>query len=136
MTSTYIITLLCIGITAGILSGLVGVGGGIILVPALVFFFNFSQHQAQGTSLGVLSLPVVIFAFLSYYQSLKSTDNAISFAVIGILAIGFIVGALAGGQIAQKVNQEILKKIFGILLLYIAFKMLSIDNYILNLFKK
>ncbi len=60
MASTVLITLLIIGLSAGLLSGLVGVGGGIILVPALVFFLNYSQHQAQGTSLGVLTFPVVI----------------------------------------------------------------------------
>ena len=57
-----------IGLAAGILSGLVGVGGGIILVPALVYFLGYDQHQAQGTSLGVLTLPVVILAFLTYYK--------------------------------------------------------------------
>ena len=64
MASTVLITLLIIGLSAGLLSGLVGVGGGIILVPALVFFLNYSQHQAQGTSLGVLTFPVVILGLL------------------------------------------------------------------------
>ena len=71
MTTQVILTLLIIGLSAGILSGLIGVGGGIIIVPALVFFLHYTQHQAQGTSLGVLTFPVVILAFLQYYQSSK-----------------------------------------------------------------
>ena len=64
-----------IGLAAGILSGLVGVGGGIILVPALVYFLGYDQHQAQGTSLGVLTLPVVILAFLTYYKDCRTAGN-------------------------------------------------------------
>ncbi|HRG82252.1 MAG TPA: TSUP family transporter, partial [Chitinophagaceae bacterium] len=68
MATQLIITTLLIGLGAGVLSGLVGVGGGIIMVPALIFFLQYTQHQAQGTSLAVLTLPVVIFASVYYYQ--------------------------------------------------------------------
>ena len=68
MATQLIITTLLIGLGAGVLSGLVGVGGGIVMVPALVFFLQYTQHQAQGTSLAVLTLPVVIFASVYYYQ--------------------------------------------------------------------
>ena len=68
-----LIILVLIGLAAGVLSGLVGVGGGIILVPALVYFLNYNQHQAQGTSLGVLTFPVTILAFLTYYRDCVST---------------------------------------------------------------
>ena len=71
MTVQIILTVLIIGLAAGMLSGLVGVGGGIIMVPALIFFLNYNQHQAQGTSLGVLTLPVVIIASLYYYDQCK-----------------------------------------------------------------
>ena len=68
MTTQLVITALLIGLSAGVLSGLVGIGGGIIMVPALVFFMNYTQHQAQGTSLAVLTLPVVILASIYYYN--------------------------------------------------------------------
>ena len=70
MTLQYILIIVMIGLVAGMLSGLIGVGGGILLVPALVYFLHYTQHQAQGTSLGVLTFPVVILAFLTYYRSM------------------------------------------------------------------
>ena len=76
MTAHLVLIIIIIGLLAGILSGLVGVGGGIILVPALVYFMNYSQHQAQGTSLGVLTFPVVIIAFLKYYTDTKKNGRA------------------------------------------------------------
>src|SRR5688500_5627645 len=91
--TTEIIIVILIGLAAGVLSGLVGVGGGIILVPALVYFLNYTQHQAQGTSLGVLTFPVVIFAFLYYYKELKTMGSPIDFRIIAFLAVGFIVGS-------------------------------------------
>ncbi len=136
MNVTYILTLLSIGLVAGMLSGLIGVGGGIIIVPALVYFLSFSQHQAQGTSLGVLSFPVVILAFLSYYNKYKGTPNNIELSVIALIAVGFVIGGFFGGKIAVNVDQALLKKIFGVILLYIGFKMLSIESYIVQLFKK
>ncbi len=87
MTTQVILLIIIIGLFAGILSGLVGVGGGIILVPALVFFLSYSQHQAQGTSLGVLTFPVVIVAFLKYYYDTKKMGEPIDFKIIGLLAI-------------------------------------------------
>ena len=130
-----IIILICIGVAAGILSGLVGIGGGVILVPAMVYFLHYSQHQAQGTSLGVLCLPVVILAFLSYYHEGKRTGTPISFQVIALLAAGFIVGGLIGGKIAIRIDQAMLKKIFAVVLLYTAFKLLSLDVVIAKWFK-
>src|ERR687889_2177505 len=91
-----IIILLLIGLAAGVLSGLVGVGGGIILVPALVYFLHYNQHQAQGTSLGVLTIPVTILAFLTYYRDSITTGAPIEFKVIFIIAIGFILGGFLG----------------------------------------
>jgi len=68
MNSETIFLLILIGLAAGTLSGLVGVGGGIIIVPALVFFLGFSQQEAQGTSLGLLLLPAGILAVINYYN--------------------------------------------------------------------
>ena len=136
MTAQLVTIIVIIGLLAGVLSGLVGVGGGIILVPALVYFLNYSQHQAQGTSLGVLTFPVVIIAFLKYYVDLKKMGEPIDFKVIGFLAIGFVVGGLLGSTLALKIDKELLKKIFAVILFYTAFKMLDWDKTIFDLFKK
>jgi uncharacterized protein len=127
MTTQLIITCIIIGLAAGTLSGLVGVGGGIILVPAMVFLLSYSQHQAQGMSLGLLTLPVTVLAFLKYYYAMKGTPAAIDFKVIGLMAIGFFAGSYAGGAIAVKLNGDTLKKIFAIVLFYTGFKMLGWD---------
>lgn len=132
MATQLIITALLIGLSAGILSGLVGVGGGIIMVPALVFFMHYTQHQAQGTSLAVLTLPVVILASVYYYHQCQKLGTPIDLKVVGLLAIGFIIGGFFGGKIALTINQDMLKKIFAIILFYTAFKMLSWDAMIIR----
>jgi uncharacterized membrane protein YfcA len=117
---TTIIILLCIGLMAGMLSGLVGVGGGIIIVPALVYFMGMSQHQAQGTSLAVLLLPVGIFAVYNYYKA-GHVDVQMTF----IIASTFIVGGFIGSKIAISIDQNLIKKIFGVFLLLVALKMIT-----------
>jgi uncharacterized membrane protein YfcA len=135
MTSQLIPLILVIGLGAGILSGLIGVGGGIILVPALVYFLSYSQHQAQGTSLGVLSFPVVILAFLKYFYDLKGTGEAIDFKVILLLGVGFLLGGFIGSTLASKLDKELLKKIFAVILFYTGFKMLEWDTVVVRFFK-
>lgn len=135
METQAVIALIIIGLAAGILSGLIGVGGGVIIVPALVYFLHYTQHQAQGTSLGVLSLPVVLLAFLSYYKDGLSSGAPIQIKVILIIAAAFFAGALAGGQLAVRIDQQILKKIFGAVLLYTAIKMLGWDAVAVKWFK-
>lgn len=135
MTAQIVITIIIIGLAAGLLSGLVGVGGGIIMVPALVFFMHYTQHQAQGTSLGVLTLPVVILASLYYYYQCRNMGTPIDLRVIGLLALGFFVGAFAGSKLAITLNTEVLKKIFAVVLFYTAFKMLGWDEVILKWFR-
>jgi uncharacterized membrane protein YfcA len=122
-----IIILILIGVAAGILSGLVGVGGGIILVPALVYFMKYSQHQAQGTSLGILCLPVVILAFITYFQDTRKMGTPIDLKVIGIIAIGFLVGGYFGSHIAVRIDKDLLRKICALILFYTAIKMLGWD---------
>ena len=123
METQTVLIIIVIGIAAGILSGLVGVGGGIIIVPALVYFIGFSQKAAQGTSLGVLLLPVGILGVLQYYK-----QGHIDIKVVGYLSIGFIVGGYFGSKIALTLSQESAKKIFAILMIVIAFKMLFLDR--------
>src|SRR5690349_20842176 len=123
-----VIILILIGLAAGILSGLVGVGGGIILVPALVYFLNYNQHQAQGTSLGVLTFPVTILAFLTYYKDCMTMGTPIEFKVIGVIAFAFIVGGLIGSKVAVRFEQETLRKMFAVILFYTGIKMLHWDD--------
>jgi hypothetical protein len=130
MTAQLIIIAVIIGLAAGVLSGLVGVGGGIIMVPALVFFMSYTQHQAQGTSLAVLTLPVVIIASIYYYYQCQKQGTPIDLKVVGLLAAGFLIGGFFGSKIALAINQDALKKIFAIILFYTAFKMLDWDAVI------
>jgi uncharacterized membrane protein YfcA len=105
------------------LSGLVGVGGGIIIVPALVFFIGFSQKAAQGTSLALIMLPVGILGVLQYYK-----QGHVDFRVVGFLAIGFLAGSYFGSKIALSLPQDTVKKIFAVMMIIIAVKMLFIDK--------
>jgi uncharacterized membrane protein YfcA len=130
MTTEIIITLSLIGLVAGMLSGLVGVGGGIVIVPALVFFLGFSQHQAQGTSLGLLLLPIGIFAVMNYYNK-----GHIDVKVVLVMAIGFVLGGYFGSKIALNISQELLRKIFAIVLFYTAIKMLNWDSILFRWIK-
>ena len=118
-----ILLLLLLGFGAGILSGLVGVGGGIIIVPGLVFLLGFSQKMAQGTSLAVLLLPVGILAVTQYYKS-----GFVDVRSVGIIAIAFLVGGFFGSKIAIMLPADSVKKIFAILLLLISIKMLFFDK--------
>lgn len=127
MTAQLVILLIGIGLAAGILSGLVGVGGGIVVVPALVLFLGFSQQEAQGTSLGLLLLPVGILAVLNYYNK-----GYIDIKVVGIMSIAFILGGWAGSKLALHLSQDILRKIFAIILFYTAFRMLHWDSLLIN----
>jgi uncharacterized membrane protein YfcA len=135
MLTQQIITALLIGLSAGVLSGLVGVGGGIIMVPALVFFMQYTQHQAQGTSLAVLTLPVVILASIYYYHQCQKLGTPIDLKVVGLLAAGFVIGGFFGGKIALSINQDVLKKIFAIILFYTALKMLNWDTMLVKWLK-
>jgi len=137
MDSQTIFSILLIGLAAGILSGLVGIGGGILVVPALVFFLGYTQHQAQGTSLGVLTFPVVLLGFMKYYaESRKPGGDPIDLKVIGLIAVMFFAGAYLGSSLALKINQQVLKKIFALVLLYTALNMLDLDKWLSGIFKK
>ncbi len=132
MTAQLVITALLIGLAAGVLSGLVGVGGGIIMVPALVFFMHYTQHQAQGTSLAVLTLPVVIIASIYYYNQCQKAGTPIDLKIVGLLAGGFLVGGFFGSKLALAIDASLLKKIFAVILFYTAFKMLNWDSLIVK----
>ena len=131
-----LVIVILIGLFAGVLSGLVGIGGGILMVPALVYFLNYNQHQAQGTSLAVLTLPVVILASIHYYNECRKMGTPIDLKIVGTLALFFLVGAYFGSDLALKIDKDQLKKIFGFILLYTAIKMLGWDNLLIQFLKK
>jgi uncharacterized protein len=119
MSTSMILILIVIGIITGVMAGMLGIGGAIIMIPALVFLLGISQQTAQGTSLAVMLPPVGIIAAYNYY---KAGQVNIRFAII--LAVFFLVGSYFGSKLALNLPQPLLKKIFGILLLLVAAKML------------
>jgi uncharacterized membrane protein YfcA len=125
MDAQTIFIVILIGIAAGMMSGLVGIGGGLIIVPGLIYFLDFSQHNAQGTSLGLLLLPAGILAVLQYYK-----QGDIDVKAVAILAAGFVIGGYYGSKLALSLPQDIIKKIFAIFMIIVAIKMLFLDKKI------
>jgi uncharacterized protein len=119
MSTSMILILIVIGIITGVMAGMLGIGGAIIMIPCLVFLLGISQQSAQGTSLAVMLPPVGIIAAYNYY---KAGQVNIKFAII--LAVFFLVGSYFGSKLALNIPQQVLKKIFGVLLLLVAAKML------------
>ncbi|UZO80739.1 sulfite exporter TauE/SafE family protein [Aquimarina sp. ERC-38] len=119
MDFTTIASLVVIGLIAGFLSGTMGIGGSVVMIPLLVLWLSFTQHEAQGTSLAVLSIPVTLLAAFNYY---KEGYVNLKFAVI--IAITFIIGGYLGSKFAISINQLLLKRIFGIVLLIVAARMI------------
>jgi len=123
MTVATFILLIMIGLMAGFLSGLIGIGGGVIIVPALVILLGFSQKLAQGTSLGILLLPVGILAVIQYYK-----QGYLNVNYVAIVATTFVLGGFLGSKLALSLSDEKMKKIFAIIMLLIAIKMLFFDT--------
>lgn len=119
MSLTTILVLLLIGVAAGFASGFVGVGGGIIIVPALVFFLGYTQHMAQGTSLALMLPPIGLLGFYNYY---KSGNTNVTAALI--IAAAFVAGAYYGSKISIGMDQRIVKKVFGAVMMLAAAKLL------------
>lgn len=118
MDISTILILIAIGLVAGILSGLIGIGGGIIIVPMLLLV-GFSQQQAQGTSLAALLPPVTLLAVINYHK-----EGYVDWRFAIMISVFFILGGFLGSKIAISLDQKVLKKIFGIILLLIAGKMI------------
>jgi uncharacterized membrane protein YfcA len=119
MSIATLLILLMIGLLAGILSGLVGVGGGIIVVPALVYFLGLSQHSAQGTSLALMLPPIGILAAMNYYKA-----GALNIKYALIIAVAFIIGGYLGSKISiTYIDEALMKKIFGIIMMVAAIKL-------------
>jgi uncharacterized protein len=119
MSLTTVIILILIGLMAGVFGGMFGVGGAIIMIPALVYFLGVDQHTAQGTSVAIMLPPIGLFAAYNYY---KAGEVNIWYAVI--IATAFLLGGYFGSMIALSLPENLMKKIFGILLILIALKMI------------
>ena len=119
MNISVLVSLVLIGLLAGFFSGTLGIGGSVVMIPLMLLWLNFSQHEAQGTSLAVLAVPVTLLAAYNYYQ-----EGHVNWKYAGIIAITFIIGGYLGSKLAISINQVLLKKIFGGVLLLVALKMI------------
>jgi uncharacterized membrane protein YfcA len=108
-----------LGLVAGAFSGLIGVGGGVIIVPALVFLFGLSQHLAQGTTLALLVPPIGLLAAWTYYK-----EGYMDIQIAVLICIGFLVGGLLGAKFANHLSNLALERIFGVAMLLISLKMI------------
>lgn len=119
MTLQILLILLAVGLAAGFLSGMVGIGGGIIIVPVLVYFLGFTQHQAQGTTLFMFLLPIGILGVMNYHKA-----GHVDFKTAFIIATTFVVGSYFGSKIAISLDQKLVKQIFGAIIILLGAKML------------
>lgn len=108
-----------LGLTAGVFGGMFGIGGGVILIPALVYFFGLTQHQAQGTTLAIMVPPIGLLAAWRYYQS-----GNVKLGMAVLICAGFLVGGYLGAALVQKVPELLMKRMFGGLLMLAALKMI------------
>jgi len=114
-----IIGFLALGLVGGILSGLLGIGGGIVVIPALVYIFGLSQHQSQGTTLAMMIPPIGLLAAIQYYKA-----GYINIPMAAWIALGFVVGGGIGAILVQPIPDSLLRRIFGFFMLLIAIKMI------------
>jgi len=117
--ATNIFFLMFLGLTAGVFSGLFGIGGGVILVPAMVFILKMSQRQAQGTTLALMVLPIGLLAAWQYYLK-----GHVDIKVAAFICIGFVIGGLLGAKIALPIPDVTLRRLFGVFLLVVSVKMI------------
>ena len=110
---------LLLGLVAGIMGGLFGIGGGIIIIPALVLIFGLTQKMAQGTTLALMVPPIGLLAAWMYYK-----QGQVDLKIAGFVCLGFFLGGLLGAKIALGIPEQTLKRIFGIFLLVISLKMI------------
>lgn len=120
MNITLIVALVVIGLLAGIFSGFMGIGGGVIMIPLMILLLGFNQHEAQGTSLAVLAIPVTFLAAYNYYA-----EGHVNWKFALIIAVAFVIGGYFGSKFAVKIDQSMLKKIFGVVLVLAAIKLFT-----------
>ena len=117
MTQNFLYLLL--GLIAGTFSGLIGIGGGTIIVPALIFLFGMSQHLAQGTTLALLVPPIGFLAAWTYYK-----QGYVDLRIAALICMGFFFGGLLGAKFATRLSNVVLERVFGLALLLISLKMI------------
>ncbi len=115
--------IILIGILAGFMSSLVGIGGGIIIVPALVLLFGLNQKEAQGTSLLMLSMPVAFVGAFNYYK-----NGYANWKIALMLAATFVIGGYLGSKVALNLEMAVIKKVFAVFMIVIAVKYLFFDK--------
>ena len=115
----YVASFLFLGLLAGVLSGLLGIGGGILLVPVLVLIAGMAQHKAQGTTLALMVPPIGILAAWTYYK-----QGNVDVKIAALICLGFFFGGLLGAKLAGSVDASLLKRLFGVVLLIAALKMI------------
>lgn len=113
-----LILLILIGLMAGILGGFIGVGGGIIVVPAMIYFMGMGQHTAQGTSLAMMLPPIGLLAVWNYHK-----EGAVDMKAAMILAIGFIIGGYLGSKLSLRLDETKVKFVFGLFMVLVAIRM-------------
>lgn len=114
-----IVFFLLLGLAAGIFSGLIGIGGAIIIIPSLVLLFGLSQHTAQGTTLALMVPPIGLLAAWVYYR-----QGFVDLKIAGLICLGFFVGGLLGAKFAVAIPDQLLRKVFGVVLLAASLKMM------------
>ena len=120
MDITTIATLLLIGAAAGCLSGFIGIGGGLLIVPALMYFMGMSQMVAQGTSLALMLPPIGALAVINYWKA-----GELDLRAAGIMVVAFVVGGYFGSRIALSLNPMKVRLAFGLLMMYAAIRMIA-----------
>jgi uncharacterized membrane protein YfcA len=110
---------LLLGLIAGAFSGLIGIGGAIIIIPSLVLLFGLSQHIAQGTTLALMVPPIGLLAAWTYYK-----QGCVDFKIAGLICLGFFFGGLAGAKFATHIPDDVLRKVFGVILLAASLRMI------------
>ena len=118
MSLSSIIVLIIIGLLAGILSGMVGVGGGILIIPLLIIFLGFTQHQAQGTALFAMLPPIGILAAINYYK-----EGFVRWEYSVVIALAFVIGGYFGSKISIGLPDQTVRRLFGVVMLIAAIKM-------------
>ena len=119
MDITTCVILIVIGLLAGILSGLVGVGGGILMIPLLIMFLGLTQHQAQGTALFTMLPPIGILAAMNYYK-----EGFVKWEYAAVMALTFVVGGYFGSKLAISLPDQTVRKVFGVIMLIGAIKLI------------
>ena len=119
MDITTCIILIVIGLLAGILSGLVGVGGGILMIPLLIMFLGLTQHEAQGTALFAMLPPIGILAAMNYYK-----EGFVKWEYAAVMALTFVVGGYFGSKLSISLPDQTVRKVFGVIMLIGAIKLI------------